>query len=306
MNTSQQSFFRLHPLVPGFMFGFEIVLSVVSFQPVCAFILLLGAFVSSVALFGFGSAARRLSWYVPVVLFMTILNPVFSASGSTYLFKVGQNVIYLESLVYGATSGMVFVGTLCWLECFFAVLSPLEFLQKSSVRFPAMQLVLTLAARFMPQLLGDFATTQDAYNANTARVEVVSQTGRLRGLLKPFSMVRMKLQQATTSFNAVVMSAFEKSIITSQSIVARGWGLFHKRTRWDIEVIDTYEMVVILLCLFMGIFAVIALFIVKNEWQFYPTMPSAHFSLWYIGIFFYAFIPSLFMKVDAYLWERDV
>lgn len=145
MNPARTSFSRLHPLATVVLFGCEVVLAAFSFQPLCALIAFLGAQLCTIQLFDAKHAAKQLVWYAPIIILMAIINPFFSASGSTVLYSFGHTQLYVESLVYGVTSGLVLVSTLSWLECLFAVVSPLEMLQRSSARFPGLQLVLSLS-----------------------------------------------------------------------------------------------------------------------------------------------------------------
>ena len=133
MNLARTRFSRLHPLATVVLFGCEVVLAAFSVQPLCALSAFVGAEACIVQLFDIKHAVRQLVWYVPIIVLMTVINPFFSASGSTVLYSFGHTQLYAESLVYGVTAGLVLVSTLSWLESLFAVVSPLERLQRSSV-----------------------------------------------------------------------------------------------------------------------------------------------------------------------------
>ena len=242
MNPARTSFSRLHPLATVVLFGCEVVLAAFSFQPLCALIAFLGAQLCTIQLFDAKHAAKQLVWYAPIIILMAIINPFFSASGSTVLYSFGHTQLYAESLVYGATSGLVLVSTLSWLECLFAVVSPLEMFQRSSVRFPGLQLVLSLSVQLMPQLLSDLTTARQIQSANTAARRCDSavqshQQSRVPSQSRLLS-ARKTIAQSATTINAVCMSALEKSISTFQSIVSRGWGMAGHRSRWSAEVLD--------------------------------------------------------------------
>lgn len=111
MNPARTSFSRFHPLATVVLFGCEVVLAAFSFQPLCALIAFLGAQLCTIQLFGTKHAAKQLVWYAPIIILMAIINPFFSASGSTVLYSFGHTQLYAESLVYGATSGLVLVSS---------------------------------------------------------------------------------------------------------------------------------------------------------------------------------------------------
>lgn len=310
MNSARTSFSRLHPLATIVLFGCEVVLAAFSFQPLCTLIAFVGAEACIVQLFDSKYAVKQLVWYVPIIVLMTVINPFFSASGSTVLYSFGHTQLYAESFVYGATSGLVLVSTLSWLECLFVVMSPLELLQRSSVRFPGLQLVLSLSVQLMPQLLSDLTVAQQIQSANTAAQTCDSATQLPRQSRFPgqrrFLSARNAIVQTAATINAVCMSALEKSIRTFQSIVSRGWGMTVRRSRWNTQVLDAYDTVALLSFAFLGVVAATSLYMLVQAWQFYPTMPAFQLSFWYMGLVLFAALPVVFVRLDAVLWEQSV
>lgn len=304
MNPALTSFSRLHPLAVVILFGCEVVFAALSFQPLCALIVFAGAELSTIQLFNGKHAAKQLVFYVPIMVLMTVINPFFSASGSTVLYSFGATQLHLESLVYGATSGLVLVSTLSWLECLFAVVSPLELLQRSSVRFPGLHLVLSLSVQLMPQLLTDFTTVRQIQTANTAArtCNSIFKTRQQSRLLS----AKNSIVQSAAVINAVCMSALEKSISTFQSIVSRGWGMANHRSKWNTEVLDAYDTLALLIFVFTSVIAAVSLYMLVQAWQFYPSMPEFQLSFWYVGLALFAVCPSIFVCVDTVLWGQSV
>lgn len=310
MNPARTSFSRLHPLATVVLFGCEVVLAAFSFQPLCALIAFVGAELCIVQLFDSKHAAKQLIWYAPIIVLMTVINPFFSASGSTVLYSFGHTQLYAESFVYGATSGLVLVSALSWLECLFVVVSPLELLQRSSARFPGLQLVLSLSVQLMPQLLSDLTVAQQIQSANTAAQTCDSATQMPRQSRFPgqrrFLSARKTIVQTASTINAVCMSALEKSIGTFQSIVSRGWGMAGHRSRWSAEVLDAYDTVALLIFTFLSVIAAVSLYMLVQAWQFYPTMPEFQLSFWYLGVVLFTVLPAIFVRIDTVLWEQSV
>lgn len=310
MNPARTSFSRLHPLATIVLFGCEVVLAAFSFQPLCALIAFVGAELCILQLFDSKHAVRQLVWYVPIIVLMTVINPFFSASGSTVLYSFGHTQLYAESFVYGATSGLVLVSTLSWLECLFVAVSPLELLQRSSVRFPGLQLVLSLSVQLMPQLLSDLTVAQQIHLANTAAQTCDSATQMPRQSRFPgqrrFLSARKAIVQTASTINAVCMSALEKSISTFQSIVSRGWGMTVRRSRWNTQVLDAYDTLALLSFAFLGVVAATSLYMLVQAWRFYPTMPAFQLSFWYLGVVLFTILPAIFVRIDTVLWEQSV
>ena len=291
MNPARTSFSRLHPFATVVLFGCEAVLAAFSFQPFCALITFMAAELCTAQLFDVKHAVKQLIWYAPIIILMTVINPFFSASGSTVLYSFGHTQLYVESLVYGATSGLVLVSTLSWLECLFAVVSPLE-------------LLLSLSMQLMPQLLADLTTSRQIQSANTAAqaCDFDSQTHQQHHHLG----ARKAIMQSVAIINAVCMSALEKSMSTFQSIVSRGWGMAVHRSRWNTEILDAYDTIALLVFTLTGVLAVVSLHILVQAWQFYPTMPELQLSFWYVGLVVFAVLPVIFVRVDNVLWEQSV
>ncbi len=310
MNPARTSFSRLHPLAAIVLFGCEVVLAAFSFQPLCALIAFVGAELCTIQLFDAKHAAKQLVWYVPIIVLMTVINPFFSASGSTVLYSIGHTQLYAESFVYGATSGLVLVSTLSWLECLFVVVSPLELLQRSSVRFPVLQLVLSLSVQLMPQLLSDLTTARQIQSANTAarRCDSAARAHRQSNVLGQSRLLstRKTIARSATTINAVCMSALEKSMSTFQSILSRGWGMAGHRSRWSAEVLDVYDTVALLVFTFLSVIAAVSLYMLVQAWQFYPTMPEFQVSFWYLGVVLFTVLPAIFVRIDTVLWEQSV
>ena len=310
MNPARTSFSRLHPLATVVLFGCEVVLAAFSFPTLCALIAFVGAEACIVQLFDSKHAVKQLVWYAPIIVLMTVINPFFSASGSTVLYSFGHTQLYAESFVYGATSGLVLVSTLSWLECLFVAVSPLELLQRSSVRFPGLQLVLSLSVQLMPQLLSDLTVAQQIQSANAAAQTCDSATQpRLQSRFpgqRRFLSARKAIVQTASTINAVCMSALEKSIRTFQSIVSRGWGMTIRRSRWNTQVLDAYDTVALLSFAFLGVVAATSLYMLVQAWQFYPTMPAFQLSFWYMGLVLFAALPVVFVRLDTVLWEQSV
>ena len=114
---------------------------------------LAGALLFSLLARGGAATARGLAWPLPLLALVCLLNPLFSASGSTLLFKLGPRSVYLESLAYGATMGGLMVAVVLWSEGAAAVLTQDRLLALAPRRARALPLLLGMAFQLVPQLL---------------------------------------------------------------------------------------------------------------------------------------------------------
>ena len=183
-------------------------------------------------------------------------------------------------------------------------------LQRSSVRFPGLQLVLSLSVQLMPQLLSDLTTARQIQSANTAarRCDSAARAHRQSSVLGQSRLLsaRKTIAQSATTINAVCMSALEKSMSTFQSIVSRGWGMAGHRSRWNNEILDAYDTVALLVFVFLSVIAAVCLYMLVQAWQFYPTMPEFQASFWYLGVVLFTVLPAIFVRIDTVLWEQSV
>ena len=101
------AFSMSHPAVPALYIVLTLGLTMFSMQPVLIVLSLAGGLAYGFATRGAARTLGALRWQLPVILIIALVNPLFSASGSTELLRIGMRAVYLESMVYG----------LCWSTC---------------------------------------------------------------------------------------------------------------------------------------------------------------------------------------------
>lgn len=118
------AFSMSHPAVPALYIVLTLGLTMFSMQPVLIALSLAGGLAYGFATRGAARTLGALRWQLPVILIIALVNPLFSASGSTELFRIGMRAVYLESMVYGLCMGGLFVASVLWFE---AAASMLEY-----------------------------------------------------------------------------------------------------------------------------------------------------------------------------------
>jgi len=144
-----------------------------------------------------------------------LVNPLFSASGSTELWRLGSVVIYLESLAFGACMGAMLVAVVLWLECASRVLTQDRVLELGARALPTVTLMVSMTAQLVPQLVRRGQTVRSTYAACTA----ASGTKDVR-----HAQVRMS--------DVLVAWAMEDSLERADAMRARGWGSTEARTTY--------------------------------------------------------------------------
>lgn len=249
------AFDACHAAVPAMLFAGVAALSMLAVHPVLVTLSLSGALAFSLVARGAAATVRGLAWQLPLLVLVCLLNPFFSASGSTLLLKVGPRSVYLESLAYGATMGALLVATVLWFEDAAAVLTQDRLLAIAGRRARSVPLVASMAAQLVPQMLGRARAVRAAARACTAA--------------GPRPPARDELLRTSTM---LLSWSLEDSLERADAMRARGWESGSPRTRYRPERFRARDAVAA-----AGIAALLALgaagaWAACSSWEFYPRM----------------------------------
>lgn len=249
------AFDACHAAVPAMLFAGVAALSMLAVHPVFVTLSLSGALAFSLVARGAAATVRGLAWRLPLLVLVCLLNPFFSASGSTLLLKVGPRSVYLESLAYGATMGALLVATVLWFEDAAAVLTQDRLLALAGRRARSVPLVASMAAQLVPQMLGRARSVRAAARACTAA--------------GPRPPARDELLRTSTM---LLSWSLEDSLERADAMRARGWESGSPRTRYRPERFRARDAVAA-----AGIAALLALgaagaWAACSSWEFYPRM----------------------------------
>lgn len=294
------AFGTCHAIVPATYFAGTVALCVLSPQPVLAAIWLAGALCFSLASRGPRATLRGLRWQLPMVAVVALANPLFSASGSTLLLRVGPMAIYLESVCYGACAGCVLAAAIAWLSCAAEVVTQDRLLAVAGSRVPVVALMVSMAARLVPQLVrrGNVVTSVDrVVTGPVAKDGAVPARGRgLRGL-------RSRVASAATVSGALVGWSLSDSLDAADSMRARGWGAAPERSSyqpWAFRSSDAWALTLVV-CL-VGLCALLG-WVACSQYRFYPTM-SVLLPWWgYAPYALLSLLPSILHAKEAISWR---
>ena len=244
-----------HVAVPATLFAGTALLSMLAVQPVLVALSLGGAFAFSLLSRGVRATARGLAWQLPLLALVCVLNPFFSASGSTLLFKVGPRSVYAESLAYGATMGALLVATVLWFEGAATALTQDRLLALSGRRARALPIVASMASQLVPQMLGRAKTVRATVAACTA-------AGRRPGL-------RDELTRTSTMLLAW---SLEDSVERADVMRARGWESGRPRTSYRLERLRRRDAAALVGIAGLLVACAACAWQLCATWRFYPTM----------------------------------
>lgn len=256
-DAKSNAFQTYHPAVAFAFLACAIVMSMAALQPVFCALSLAGALACSCVTRGVRPTARSLAWAVPLMLIVTIANPLFSASGSTELFRIGVSAVYFESLVYGACAGAMLASVFLWFASYSACMNSANTTALFGNALPVASLLVSQVMRLVPQFVArgrTVAAAQDAASAAAPRGKREQAAGRLRIV-------------------SVLMGwGMEDGIERSDAMRARGYDCGARRTtyrRFRFGRADALVLAAILaLAAVSGAFALAACM----NYSFYPTL----------------------------------
>lgn len=271
-----------HAAVPATLFAGAAALGMLAVHPVLVAISLAGALAFSLVARGAVATARGLVWQLPMLALVCLANPLFSASGSTLLFKLGPRSVYLESLACGATMGALMVATVVWFEDAAAVLSQDRLLTLAGRRARSLPLVVSMAAQLVPQLLSRGRVVRSALGACTAAGE------------------RPALRDELVRTSTVLLTwSLEDSIERADAMRARGWESGCARTCYRSERLRRRDVAALCGIAALVVAAGSCAWLLCARWRFYPQMGELGPWWAYVPPALLAALPTALQKGDG-------
>ncbi len=148
---------------------------------------------------------------LPMFIFLTAINPLFNTLGVTPLFHLFGRPYTLEALLYGAAIASMFVIMMLWFGCYNKVLTSDKFTSLFGSIIPAISLVLVMVLRMVPNFI---RKTQQITGARKSIGKGAAEN----------ASTKEKLNDGMTVLGALTSWALEGSVVTGDSMRARGYG----------------------------------------------------------------------------------
>ena len=282
------TFSRYHPLTNFVFFLGAIGFTVVLQHPAYIAVSVLCAAVYYLLLSG-RKGLKLILGLIPVFIVIAAVNPLLGGYGEHVLFTLFGSPYSWEALCYGMAVAGIFVAMMLWFGCYSAVLTSDKFVCLFGSLIPSLSLLLVMVLRMLPNLL------RKAKQLSGARKCIGKGAGEN-------STNREKLSDSMNLISALTDWALEGSIVTADSMRARGYGTakrtgfrIYRLTVWD-GMLLALQLALILLVLGLG----------GTEASFSPVLEFAP-PTW--GLAFYgAYLlipPALYLK-EAVVWHISV
>ena len=282
MTRRETAFSTFHPSVPITFFTLWICFLMVCFQPVYLAISFMAAIVLSLLYFGWRKTLNSLKWQLPFVILIALVNPLFSAQGSTEICKIGQVAIYAESLLYGAFMGVMLVTMLICFSCVNKAVPHEGFMSVCAKKLPTITLMISMAARLVPSLKKKAATIHDVQNACTSANSVNNSS-------KAFNM-RM--------FTVLMGWSMEDSLVMADSMKIAGWSSERKRTTYSIYKVKKHDVLALVFIIVLFTLCCLFAYTDYSQFSFYPCLTPPKFSFGYVDFAVFALLPAILEVID--------
>ena len=250
------AFSMSHPAVPALYIVLTLGLTMFSMQPVLILLSLAGGLAYGFATRGTARALGALRWQLPIILIITLVNPLFSASGSTEVFRIGMRAVYLESMVYGLCMGGLFVASVLWFEAAASMLEYDKVLALLGNAAPVIALMISMCMRLIPQFLRRGRTVLAVQDA-------IDVPGRA-----PADPVRSRLRASS-----VLMGwGMEDSLERADAMRSRGWGAATRRTTYARYRLRRSDVTALVGLALLGAAAVAVAWAATTQYSFYPQL----------------------------------
>lgn len=267
------------------------------FHPVYLGISLLTGMLYNAKLKGVKPALSMLLWQAPMIALIAAVNPLFSASGSTELFKIGSLAIYAESLAYGACMGMLLASVFYWFSNAAQVLSIDKIMALLGNTLPTVTLMVSMAARLVPELVRRGRTISNAQLACTS--------ANSANLNKTESVRKKTFKQNLRLTNVLMGWSMEDSLETADAMKLCGWSASKKRTTYARYTLRSRDVIALLfIAVFLSANIIFAMAAMKG-FGFYPLIHGLSFRP---GFMLYSLFLLMPLALEVYFdlrWRKD-
>ena len=237
---------------------------------------------------GARATAGSFVWIVPLWLVVAIANPLFSASGSTEILRIGVRAVYAESLVYGACSGGMLASVFLWFSSYAACMNSANTMALFGNVLPIVSLMVSQVMRLVPQFVArgrGIAAAQDAVSAAAPQTKRQQTAGRLRIV-------------------SVLMGwGMEDGIERSDAMRARGYDCGARRTTYKRYRFGRADASVLAAIVVLAAVAGACAAAVCLRFSFYPTL-SGWGAWWaYLPYALLMAVPSALRFKEWLLWR---
>ena len=226
---------------------------------------------------------------LPMFIILTTINPLLNTLGATPLFFLWGRPYTLEALTYGGALASMFVIMMLWFGCYNKVLTSDKFTSLFGGLIPSISLLLVMILRMIPNFI---RKTQGIIGA---RKSIGKGAGEA-------ATTKEKLSDGMTVLGALTGWALEGSVITGDSMRARGYGCA-KRTSFMIYRMKAHDWILVVIMTALLALTITALCLGQSAAAFVPDIEIAPPSWGLAAYTGYLLIPTALHIKEAIQWH---
>ena len=260
------AFSKIHPITAAVYFAAVISVGMFASNPVIQLISLAGGALFCAMLTSKKEKKRDFVFYIPLMLLITVTNPLFSHNGVTPLFFLNGNPVTAEAIIYGAHLAVMTASVMLMCKAFSIVITSDKLVYLFGRITPKLALVLSTALRYIPMLRRQAAK--------------ISRTQKAMGLYSTESYAD-RLKSAIKVTGVLIGWSLENAIETAKSMKARGYGL-KGRTDYSDFRFKKADLALLCICLILWGTVIAGMATGKLDFEYYPAItaiPTGAFSL---------------------------
>lgn len=277
-----------HPLIAAMYFAGLFILLMTTSHPF--YLLMIGCAVFTLLYLHDRSRLflSSIKGYLFIVLFVMLMNPLFSSRGATILGYLFGRAITLESVLYGLLFGWKLFLLFFVVQAYERVIEMDRFLYLMGSVLPRTSLVLVMTMRLIPLMKCRLVEIRDI-----AKVQLPDTGIEKRQLVKG----------AMEQMHTLVEWSLESALQTAVSMRARGFG-YGKRTSARVYRMETGDRILGLFFLVAGALVLRGFSLGIGNVVFYPRFEWGTLDVRYLGLFLvWILLPIIAEGGERLLWR---
>lgn len=226
---------------------------------------------------------------LPLFVVLTTVNPLFNTYGERVLFHYWGRPYTLEALLYGGAIAGMFLTTTLWFGCYNKVLTSDKFTSLFGNLIPALSLLFVMVLRLIPNYI---RKTRTISGARCAIGKGISEGAGNRE----------KLSNGLTVLGALTSWALEGSIVTGDSMRARGYGCA-KRSSFMLYTMRKRDIMLLIVQLALLALVILSSVLGQTAAEYTPRLSVAMPSWGAVAYGAYLLIPTALEIKERVLWH---
>jgi len=276
---SNSTFATYHPIINFGFFCGVIGLGIFLMHPVFLAVGMAASLIYALMLGGKGTLKFFLSFMLPVILLIIVINPLFNHRGETILFYLGNNYLTLEALAYGMCIAFMLASVIMWFSCYNSIMTSDKFSYLFGHIMPAISLIFSMVMRFVPNY--------------KMQIKKISDAQKCIGRDVSNGTVMQRARHGGKIISVMFTWALENAIDTADSMRSRGYGL-KNRTTFSIYRFDRRDAAAGIVMLAAACVVIAGAAIGKCSIEFYPNIVMTEMDPFGIAVYAAYFVLCFF------------